>query len=292
MTRLLADDALLGAPRLDPRTPVLIRPSGAVQLGWDPENALLVQPPPGVDAAALADVLRLLDGRRSHAAIVWEAARAGIDAPDIEQILAELSSAGALLAPLSDRAMRDTPVRQVHVHGRGPLADGIAAMLGAGQVAIVRSGPERSAQTPAFHRADCVVLADNLVPDPCTVAVLMESGRPHLPVRLRDGRGVVGPLVLPGRTSCLRCGDLHRTAADPEWPHLAAQLLGRVGYAEPGTVRATVALAVSEIGILLAGDAARAPASLDTALEFDLRSARLRRRKWSRRPECGCSPAV
>ena len=34
----------------------------------------------------------------------------------------------------------------------------------------------------------------------------------------------VGPLVVPGRTSCLRCADLSRRDADPHWPLVLAQL--------------------------------------------------------------------
>ncbi|EME14634.1 TOMM precursor leader peptide-binding protein [Rhodococcus triatomae] len=279
-------------PRLDPRIVVLTRPSGAVQLGWDPESALLVRPPAGVTTTALADLLRMLDGRRTRSEIVWEAGRVGVDPSDIDQILAELAAAGALMPPRPDPADPAGPLPQVHVHGRGPLAEGVAAMLSGSPLRVVRTGPEHATHPPAFHRSHCVILTDSLVPDPWTVAALMDVATPHLAVRLRDGRGVVGPLVLPGRTSCLRCADLTRTAADADWPHLAAQLLGRVGYAEPGTVRATVALAVNEVRVLLDADVTRAPSCLDTTLEFDLRAARLRRRRWSRHPDCGCSPAV
>ena len=31
------------------------------------------------------------------------------------------------------------------------------------------------------------------------------QGVAHLPVRVRDGTGLVGPLVIPGQTSCLGC---------------------------------------------------------------------------------------
>ena len=37
-------------------------------------------------------------------------------------------------------------------------------------------------------------------------------------------RAVVGPLVVPGRSACLRCLELHRTDRDPGWPGVAAQL--------------------------------------------------------------------
>jgi hypothetical protein len=50
---------------------------------------------------------------------------------------------------------------------------------------------------------DLVVLSDYLVADPRMVRDLHSQGVPHLPVRVRDGTGLVGPLVIPGVTSCL-----------------------------------------------------------------------------------------
>ncbi|MCV7103140.1 cyclodehydratase, partial [Mycobacterium palustre] len=38
---------------LDPALPVLLRPDGAVQVGWDPRRAVLVRPPGGLGAAEL-----------------------------------------------------------------------------------------------------------------------------------------------------------------------------------------------------------------------------------------------
>ncbi|GAA4479999.1 hypothetical protein GCM10023094_25880 [Rhodococcus olei] len=279
-------DTLVGGhtgPRLDPRIPVLTRPSGALQLGWDPDTALLLRPPAGVAADTLAGILRLLDGLHREDEVVWQANRAGIDGVDIAQILAELDAAGALVPP-----RREPAVRSVHLHGRGPLADGLAAALGDGRVRVARSVPDRSGACPLSHGADCVVLTDELVPDPRTVAGLVAAGVAHLQVRFRDGRGVVGPLVLPGRTSCLRCADLTRTGRDPEWPHLAAQLLGRVGHARPDTVLATTALAATELSALIDADPARPPASLNATLELDLAATRLVRRPWRPHPRCGC----
>lgn len=270
-------------PRLDPQLPILTRPSGTVQLGWTPETALLLRPPTGVDTGTVADVLRLLDGRHAHEDIVWQANRAGIDTTDIEQILAELDAAGVLLP-----GRRLPTVRSVHVHGRGPLADGLARALGDGRLKVTRSVPDRSGGGPVPHGVDCVVLTDLLVPDPRLVTGLAGAGIAHLQVRFRDGRGVVGPLVLPGRTSCLRCADLTRTDHDPEWPHLAAQLLGRVGHAGPDTAQATTALAAAELCALVAGDPARPPASMNATLELDLTAVRLVRRSWERHPRCGC----
>lgn len=50
-----------------------------------------------------------------------------------------------------------------------------------------------------------------------------ETGMPHLHVGLTAEAVVVGPLVVPGETSCLRCVHLHRRDRDPHWPLRAVQ---------------------------------------------------------------------
>ena len=50
------------------------------------------------------------------------------------------------------------------------------------------------------------------------VTEIHRSGVPHLVATVRGQTGIVGPLVVPGVTSCLRCADLHRRDADPRWP--------------------------------------------------------------------------
>jgi hypothetical protein len=57
--------------------------------------------------------------------------------------------------------------------------------------------------TVSHAAVDLVVLTDYLVADPRLVRDLHSQGVPHLPVRVRDGTGLVGPLVIPGVTSCL-----------------------------------------------------------------------------------------
>ena len=46
---------------------------------------------------------------------------------------------------------------------------------------------------------------------------------PHLHVGIRHTKALVGPLVVPGLTSCMRCDYLHRRDHDATWP---AQFLG------------------------------------------------------------------
>ena len=88
-------------------------------------------------------------------------------------------------------------------------------------------------------------------------------------MRLRDGVGVVGPLVYPGRTACLGCLDRTRGDLDPRWPAVAAQLAGRAGAADPAAVTATVGLAVAQAVAAVEGEAGPPPRSSAT-LELDV----------------------
>jgi len=160
--------------------------------------------------------------------------------------------------------------------------------------------------------ADLALLTDYLVADPRVVRDLHDAAVPHLAVRVRDGTGLIGPLVIPGVTSCLRCADLHRSDRDNAWPAVAAQLCRTVGTADRATVLATVALALTEVDHVVRavrGDndppadppagppvgpeaaphswAAR-PASLNTTLEFDVAKGAIVARRWSRHAKCTC----
>ena len=68
---------------------------------------------------------------------------------------------------------------------------------------------------PAGTAPDLVVLARAWAASDPLVAEVHRAGVPHLVATVRGQTGVVGPLVVPGATSCLRCADLHRAAVDP-----------------------------------------------------------------------------
>ena len=103
---------------------------------------------------------------------------------------------------------------------------------------IAHTSQSHATVTPAA--TDLVVLADYLVADPRMVRDLHSQGVPHLPVRVRDGTGLVGPLVIPGKTSCLSQSlsgntwpDYHRCPAE-RWDQQYAHAVPETSYASCG----------------------------------------------------------
>ena len=131
---------------------------------------------------------------------------------------------------------------------------------------------------------------------PVEQAALVREHLPHLVAAVRETIGVVGPLVLPGASACLRCLDLTRAERDPAWTRLAAQLIGSTvgrGDGDPCDVvlAASVAAqaAAQTLGFLdreVAGG--RLPATVGGTLELAQTDWRWRRRSWSPHPACGC----
>ncbi len=292
---------------LDPSLPVLLRPDGAVQVGWDPRRAVLVRPPAGVTPGGLATVLRgLTTPMSAHDLRQLAGAHGLVDAGDCERLRGELVAAGVLRPVGDDGGRRGGRGLSVRVHGRGPLSELLTEGLRCSGARVGQTSHGNAAGAAA--RVDLVVLADTLAADPRMVRELHSAGVPHLPVRVRDGAGVVGPLVIPGLSSCLCCADLHRTDRDPAWPALAAQLREVVGCADRPTLLATAALALGQLQQIIvavrdcgspagpvespgpAGSAPPEPATLNATLEVDVATHTILARRWPRHPLCGCWP--
>jgi hypothetical protein len=137
---------------------------------------------------------------------------------------------------------------------------------------------------------DLVVLTDLLVPDPDLAAELVASRVPHLMACAVEGRALVGPLVWPGRSSCLRCAQLHRAEIDLAWPKLAAQLVGRIPPAGLAVTLLAAALTTEQVLAALAGPDAGLPVppTWDATLELDPLRGQLRRHPRPAHPRCGC----
>jgi bacteriocin biosynthesis cyclodehydratase domain-containing protein len=139
------------------------------------------------------------------------------------------------------------------------------------------------------RRPDLVVLADSHRRE--LPAVLAGKLVPHLAVSASEAIGVVGPLVLPGRSACLRCLDLTRAERDPAWPLILAQLSAQPGADPPGcdTVLATMVAAQAAAQALAFIDQdGQAPAVTNGTLELVLPGWQWRRRTWRPHPRCGC----
>jgi hypothetical protein len=103
---------------------------------------------------------------------------------------------------------------------------------------------------------------------------------------------VVGPLVIPGLTSCLRCADLHRLDRDPGWTALAVQLTlpHRQADASPVCLATMLGgLAAAQALTFLDGGQ---PATIEGTLEWEPPDWRLRRRSWPTHPDCDCAVAA
>ena len=153
--------------------------------------------------------------------------------------------------------------------------------------AIRRIAPE--ARTAAGRtRPDLAVLT--APPDPRLIAQLMEEGIPHLAATAGEAIAVVGPLVTPGHSACIRCIDLTRRDRDPGWPLIAAQLAG----AEPpvpacdAVLTAAVATQGAAQALAFIDAAGTGPATRNGTLELVLPDWRWRRRTWTMHDECGC----
>ncbi|HYK66752.1 MAG TPA: hypothetical protein VEV45_02315 [Streptosporangiaceae bacterium] len=296
-------------PALRPGLLATWRDRDTVQLGVDARRAVAVT---GMSEKT-ADVLRLLDGSRDRDQVIADAGRSGVPVAAAERVLTVLAAAGALidypaqllrslpvelrrlLLPVlavasltsqdSDGGARLLELRTattVAVTGRGPVAAAIADLL-------TRSGlTVRREQPGARGRADLSVLVGQQQPE--LVAELVRLGRPHLAVVATEAIGVVGPLVWPGSSACLRCLDLARSENDPAWPLLLAQVAGRdedPAGCDPVLETAVAAQAAAMV-VAVADRAPLAVAAVNGTLELVLPGWQWRRRSWRPHPDCTC----
>lgn len=154
-----------------------------------------------------------------------------------------------------------------------------------GPPSVVRPrGPSRilPRHPPAHMPPDLVVLIGADPPSAGHAAELVASLQPHLAVRPSTPRGVVGPLVLPGRTACLNCLEKHRSDSDP----LGSAVRGGAAAPAPLMTQSVAGLAARQVLDWI--DGIRRPASAGATLEFAAGQVIPSRRSWSRHPACGC----
>ncbi|ONH53566.1 thiamine biosynthesis protein ThiF [Frankia sp. CcI49] len=162
--------------------------------------------------------------------------------------------------------------------------------------------PMRSAKVEPL-RPDLVLLAPVGLPvvHPDECLRLERAGVPHLLAGVRETTGIIGPLIVPGVTSCLHCQHLHRDARDSDWLILAMQMIRPPEHgADPCEISlATLVAAITAMQALdfldlttAASDRPRQlPTAADGTLEIARTDLRIRRRSWPLHPECPCRTA-
>jgi bacteriocin biosynthesis cyclodehydratase domain-containing protein len=156
--------------------------------------------------------------------------------------------------------------------------------------AVHRVAPEVRTANDARRLPDLAVITGR--PDPVLLAALMRDRVPHLVVHADEAIGVVGPLVTPGRSACVRCVDLAKAARDPAWPRILAQAGGMspvpaaTQACDTALAAATAALATAQALALI--DRAGQPAAADGTLEVVLPEWQWQRRGWPPHPACTC----
>jgi bacteriocin biosynthesis cyclodehydratase domain-containing protein len=124
---------------------------------------------------------------------------------------------------------------------------------------------------------------------------LTQAGQPYLVIRLVEGRAVVGPCVVPGRTACLRCIDAMRTDEDQSWPLLVEQYAdassrdrrdGATEPVDPVLAALACAWAVRDAISFLEG---HRPSTWSSTVTMDARLHDVRSEEWLRHPACGCA---
>jgi hypothetical protein len=174
----------------------------------------------------------------------------------------------------------------------GPLGDppartGAAGAAGEGATARHPQRRGRAGGRPR-RRPDLVVLVDTYDRD--LPATLVRDRVPHLAATASEAIGVVGPLVLPGRSACLRCLDLTRADRDPAWPVILAQLAH--GGANPPACDAVLATAVAAQvtaqALVFLDLGTPAAAVTNGTLELVLPGWQWRRRTWQPHNRCDC----
>jgi hypothetical protein len=268
------------------RAPRDLRPLDRARLEPDLATLTLLTTSPGDAASAL-------DRRRSACVVVVGAGRIG------SLVASLLAAAGVGAVRIRDD--RSAEPCDAVPGGLLPRDDGQPRALAAVDAARRCGAADVDGAVRSLSADDCdgaalaVVSTDSwLTPPPGATDLLAEARVPYLLTGVRETYGVVGPLVLPGRTSCERCHDLHRAEHDPCWPMLAAQLATDARGFEPScdvTLAAGVAaLTAGQVLAHLVGPGLTR--AVDATLELRLPEWMVRRRTWTPHPDCSCGAAA
>jgi hypothetical protein len=313
-------------PLLGRHVPVLVRGAGVLQVGVDQDPSLVLE---GM-APGMRQLLALVDGCHSRRALDTAAVALGIPVAHLAWTLQTLSDAGLVTEGRPSAGVVSPPLARSRIRlvGAGALGRAVAELLVASRPEVMYVVDEeppdpalypgstwatqaQALQThlgesaggrvrvvnhwskPEERRPDLTVLAcDRLECDREVGDALVQADQPHLVLRVRAGGVVVGPLVVPGLTACLRCTDLSRRDVDPKWPMLLPQLMHLRVPPVPALVGWAAGVAAAQALSYLSGQAtdgrSAVPETWGATLEVAPGDFLTRRRVWSMHPRCGC----
>lgn len=222
-------------PVLAPGLRPLRHPSGQLVFGLDQR----VRVPLSADDDAVRRALAILDRGESVP-----------DRPELRRVRSHLApvlrDGDALVRPgldpgeVSAVTLRHPRTGSARVRSRECARVRVDGALGA-DVGPLLAGVGLGRCAPG-ERPTAVLVLGRGEPDRAPLDDLVEAGVPHLLVRAVETAVLLGPFVLPGRTACVRCGDLHRSAADPAYGALLTASLRTVrhdGVPEPADLALT-----------------------------------------------------
>lgn len=202
-------------------------------------------------------------------------------------VVTSATPAGKAGSPAGGDVAADTAPHQAQPSRHGTRRAGKAAGPGSNSD-VDGAAKSRQAASGRLGSPDLVVLVGQQPPG-------LDDSRPagslpHLMVYAGEALGVVGPLVQPGATACLRCLDLTRTDHDPAWPLILAQITRRCAdppACDPVLAAAVAAQAAAQV-IAFADGTSLAGATANGTLELVLPAWNWRRRTWLPHPACIC----
>ncbi|MFJ2777712.1 ThiF family adenylyltransferase [Kitasatospora sp. NPDC087315] len=303
--------------------PALLDAGERVGFGRDPADALLDE----LEQGGLLDDADAVGGALAR----FPQPHRELLGPDLASLSLVHSSPGAAPAVLARRADTRVEVRgagrvgaalaavlaaggtgtvTVTDGGRVTPGDCSPAGLPPGEVGRLRTSAAREAVQRASARrpaAGARRAAPNRPPDLVVLAPrdgsgafaggtyearqLLRAGVPHLYAGVVEEIGVVGPLVVPGRSACGHCLVLTREDEDAAWPRVLAQLAdegpGRARTPACDTALATAVAGLAALHVQVYLDGGRPP-SVDGWCELSAIDGMPRRLRLKGHPDCGC----
>ena len=297
---------LAARPRLLPGVPVVPLRDGSLQVGCDADRGVRLPHAP----AGTLGLLRQLTGEHT---VTDLAHRSGMDPQVVDDVVEALRShrllardtapAGPFRGTEVARLVGDVPVvvdlalgliaegveRVQVVDPRGAASDVLLTvrhrLVDASDVLDRLQVVDHIGRRPLPPGTPTVLATGRLEVDPAEIAALVRNDDPHVVARPRPGGVLLGPFVVPGRTSCLACADLARASRDASWVEQRAALTGTRADIPASLVPWVVTTLLAQLACWAVGGS---PDLVDRTVEMGVQDWRQRWRAWRTHPRCGC----